>query len=155
MDFRNIVHEFRSPAGGVRLRVLDDIACSAEPGTFTAVIGPSGCGKSTLLQLMAGLLRPTAGSVLHGGQAVSGVNQRVGFVPQQAQLFPWKTLRENIELPLLLRGTAPAERASRVAEIIAAVGLTGFENHYPHQLRSEEHTSELQSLMRITSSVLC
>ncbi|MFC3674757.1 ABC transporter ATP-binding protein [Ferrovibrio xuzhouensis] len=134
MDFRNIVHEFRAPAGGGRLRVLDDISFSAEPGTFTAVIGPSGCGKSTLLQLMAGLLRPTAGSVLHGGQAVSGVNQRVGFVPQQAQLFPWKTLRENIELPLLLRGTAPAERASRVAEIIAAVGLAGFENHYPHQL---------------------
>jgi ABC-type nitrate/sulfonate/bicarbonate transport system ATPase subunit len=134
IEFRSIVHEFRAPAGGGRLRVLDDISFAAAPGSFTAVIGPSGCGKSTLLQLMAGLMRPTAGDVRHGGHAVSGVNQRVGFVPQQAQLFPWKTLRENIELPLLLRGTAPAERGARVAEIIAAVGLAGFENHYPHQL---------------------
>src|SRR3546814_13014235 len=111
MDFRNIVHEFRAPAGGGRLRVLDDISFSAEPGTFTAVIGPSGCGKSTLLQLMAGLLRPTAGSVLHGGQADSGVHHRVSFFPQPAQLSPLQTLRENNDIPPPLWGTAPSQPA--------------------------------------------
>ena len=116
------------------MRVLDNISLSVERGRFTAVVGPSGCGKSTLLHMAAGLLRPTSGRVLVEGTLVDGVNQQVGFVSQQAQLFPWKTLRENIELPLLLRGFDPAERRRRTEEAIETVGLEGFDDHYPHQL---------------------
>ena len=65
---------------------------------------------------------------------VNAVNREVGFVPQQAQLFPWKTLAENVELPLLLRGVAAAERRQRVAAALEAVGLTGFEHYFPNQL---------------------
>ncbi|MBV8766982.1 MAG: ABC transporter ATP-binding protein, partial [Hyphomicrobiales bacterium] len=107
---------------------------AVEQGRFTAIVGPSGCGKSTLLQLAAGLLAPTSGTVRQNGRAVEGLNRSVGLVPQQAKLLPWKTLAENIELPLLLSHVAPKDRQRRGREIIAAVGLEGFENYYPHQL---------------------
>ncbi|MGO8917254.1 MAG: ABC transporter ATP-binding protein [Stellaceae bacterium] len=134
LDFDRVVQDFRAPQGGDSRRVLDGISFRVAPGQFTAVVGPSGCGKSTLLHMAAGLLRPTGGVVRHNGTPVVAVNRSVGFVPQQAQLLPWKTLRENVELPLLLRRVAPVERGRRVEEIIAAVGLAGFEAHYPHQL---------------------
>ena len=110
--------DFPSPGGGAAVRVIDGIGFEVGNGKFVAVIGPSGCGKSTLLQMAAGLLMPTRGRVRHRGDARSTpVNREVGFVPQQAQLFPWKTLAENVELPLLLRGgyrarAPPARRSS-------------------------------------------
>jgi ABC-type nitrate/sulfonate/bicarbonate transport system ATPase subunit len=84
--------------------------------------------------MAAGLLAPTRGGVRHHGRSVSSVNTEVGFVPQQAQLFPWKTLSQNVELPLLLRGVAAAERRERVANALASVGLSGFEDYFPSQL---------------------
>src|SRR5712672_996803 len=110
LAFDGIGQDFPSPGQRSTIRVLDGISFEVSRGKFTAVIGPSGCGKSTLLQMAAGLLAPTRGLVRHRGKAVASVNRDVGFVPQQAQLFPWKTLSENVELPLLLRGVAPAER---------------------------------------------
>jgi NitT/TauT family transport system ATP-binding protein len=114
--------------------VLDDIGFTVPQGSFTAVIGPSGCGKSTLLQMAAGLLAPTSGQVLQQGRLIDGVNRAVGLVPQQPQLFPWKTLAGNVAFPLALRGVAAPERARRAAAAIAAVDLAGFEGHYPYQL---------------------
>ncbi|SFU97167.1 MULTISPECIES: ABC transporter ATP-binding protein [unclassified Methylobacterium] len=134
LTFADIRQEFFGPDLGSPTRVLDGISFDVGRGEFIAVIGPSGCGKSTLLQMAAGLLKPTAGTVRHRGRSVAGVNREVGFVPQQAQLFPWKTLSENVELPLLLRGVSPAERRTRVADALRAVGLEGFERHYPNQL---------------------
>jgi NitT/TauT family transport system ATP-binding protein len=134
LSFQAISHDFQDPAGTGPRRVLDDLSFAVRRGQFTAVVGPSGCGKSTLLRLAAGLLRPTVGRVVHGGAPVDRINRQVGFVPQQASLFPWKTLAENVELPLLLRRVHPAERRARVAEMLARVGLAGFEHHYPHQL---------------------
>jgi len=133
LSFNDIRQEFPAP-GGTGIRVIDGIDLDVGSGRFVAVIGPSGCGKSTLLQMAAGLLAPTRGTVRHRGHAIKGVNREVGFVPQQAQLFPWKTLAENVELPLLLRGIATAERRSRVASALEAVGLTGFEAYFPNQL---------------------
>jgi ABC-type nitrate/sulfonate/bicarbonate transport system ATPase subunit len=132
--FDGIGQDFAAPGRNVPLRVLDHISFGVDGGKFTAVIGPSGCGKSTLLQMAAGLLAPTRGLVRHRGRAVASVNRDVGFVPQQPQLFPWKTLSENVELPLLLRGVALAERRRRVAAALESVGLEGFEHHYPSQL---------------------
>jgi NitT/TauT family transport system ATP-binding protein len=134
LEFDRIVQDFPSPTRPAGLRVLDGISFAVKPGQFTAVVGPSGCGKSTLLHMAAGLLAPTQGDVRHGGASVRAINRQVGFVPQQAQLFPWKTLYQNVELPLLLRRVPAAERASRVRAAIEAVGLAGFGGHYPHQL---------------------
>ena len=102
--------------------MLDTISFDVQPGEFVAVIGPSGCGKSTLLQMAAGLLAPTAGEVSYQGHPVRGVNREIGFVPQQAQLFPWKTLEDNVAFPLALRGVPAAERRRRAMDAIAAVG---------------------------------
>lgn len=134
VQFLEVEQNFPNPVGGGTLRVLDGISFDVEPTRFTAVVGPSGCGKSTLLQMAAGLLQPSKGSVRHRGKQVVAVNREVGFVPQQALLFPWKTLYENIELPLILRGLPLQERHRKVNEAIAAVGLVGFEGHYAHQL---------------------
>jgi ABC-type nitrate/sulfonate/bicarbonate transport system ATPase subunit len=134
LSFDAIRQDFPAPGASSPIRVIDGISFEVERGQFVAVIGPSGCGKSTLLQMAAGLLMPTRGGVRHRGHAVSEVNREVGFVPQQAQLFPWKTLAENVELPLLLRGVAGAERKQRVASALEAVGLSGFEHYYPRQL---------------------
>ncbi len=126
LSFDAIRQDFPAPGASSPIRVIDRISFEVGRGQFVAVIGPSGCGKSTLLQMAAGLLMPTRGGVRHRGHAVSEVNREVGFVPQQAQLFPWKTLAENVELPLLLRGVAGAERKQRVA--------SGFEHYFPGQL---------------------
>ncbi len=134
LAFDAIVQDFPDPHGGARLRVLDGIGFDVPPGQFVSVIGPSGCGKSTLLQMAAGLLRPTAGEVRHLGRAVNSVNRAVGFVPQQAQLLPWKTLIDNVAFPLVLRGVAAAECRRRAEAAIAAVDLAGFEAHFPWQL---------------------
>jgi NitT/TauT family transport system ATP-binding protein len=133
LSFDEIRQDFPAP-GGTAIRVVDGINLEVGSGKFVAVIGPSGCGKSTLLQMAAGLLLPTGGVVRHRGRAIGTVNREVGFVPQQAQLFPWKTLAENVELPLLLRGVAAPERRQRVAAALDAVGLNGFEQYFPNQL---------------------
>jgi NitT/TauT family transport system ATP-binding protein len=134
LSFDAVRQDFPAPGASSPIRVIDGISFEVGRGQFVAVIGPSGCGKSTLLQMAAGLLMPTRGGVRHRGRRVSEVNREVGFVPQQAQLFPWKTLAENVELPLLLRGVAGAERRQRVASALEAVGLTGFEQYFPGQL---------------------
>jgi ABC-type nitrate/sulfonate/bicarbonate transport system ATPase subunit len=134
LSFDAIRQDFPAPGASAPIRVIDGISFEVGRGQFVAVIGPSGCGKSTLLQMAAGLLMPTRGGVRHRGRAISEVNREVGFVPQQAQLFPWKTLAENVELPLLLRGVAGAERKQRVASALEAVGLSGFEQYFPGQL---------------------
>lgn len=134
LDFRGICQLFPAPGGGPPLTVLDGISLTVRRGEFVAVIGPSGCGKSTLLQMAAGLLRPSSGEVSYRGLRVESVNQEIGFVPQQAQLFPWKTLIENVSFPLALRGVAPAEQRRRAEIAIASVDLAGFEQHYPYQL---------------------
>ena len=134
LAFHGIHHAFRGPAG--LTPVLDGVGFEVAPGRFVAVIGPSGCGKSTLLQMATGLLRPTAGSVTRDGAEIRGVSRAadIGVVPQQALLFPWKTLAENVGLKLDIQGVARAERDRRVAQALAEVGLDGFGAHYPRQL---------------------
>ena len=99
--------------------MIDRVDFAVDQGRFTAIVGPSGCGKSTLLQMAAGLLAPTSGTVRQNGRVIDSLNRSVGLVPQQAKLLPWKTLAENIELPLLLSHVARKERERRGREIIA------------------------------------
>jgi putative ABC transport system ATP-binding protein len=131
-------------SGGRELTVLNDISFTVEPGDFVAVVGPSGSGKTTLLGLLAGLDRPTSGTVhLDGadlttldGDALARLRGgKVGFVFQSFQLIPTLTARENVQVPLELRGEAAADRAT---ELLERVGLADRADHYPAQLSGGE-----------------
>ena len=101
---------------------------------FLMIVGPSGCGKSTLLHITSGLMKPTTGEVLLDGKPVTGPGPDKALVFQNFSLFPWKTVRENVEFGLRINGITKAERRGRVAKYIRLTGLEGFENHYPRQL---------------------
>ena len=105
-------------------------------GEFACLVGPSGSGKTTLLKCIAGLLDPTSGTVTLDGNPVTGPTRGLAVVFQEyaRSLFPWQTVEKNIELPLLTAGVPKAERASRVAEAIDAVGLSHAASSYPWQL---------------------
>ncbi len=121
--------------GSAALAALDDINLTvAGRHAFVSVIGPSGCGKSTLLKLLAGIESPTAGTITCRGRTLAGVNRDVAYVPQGRGLFPWMTLRANLEFPLRLAGVPAAERRRIARDWIARVHLDGFESAYPRQL---------------------
>jgi NitT/TauT family transport system ATP-binding protein len=119
---------------GEPLLALEDVTFAARPGEFISLVGPSGCGKSTVLNLLAGLLRPSAGQVTYEGRPVDGVNTEAGYITQDDNLLPWRSVQRNVEFGLELRGTPKGERRRRAREFIDLVGLGGFENHYPHEL---------------------
>lgn len=130
--FENINMTFRAKQKEVA--ALRDVSFEVGKHTFTTIVGPSGCGKSTLLSLCAGLKFPSSGRTFCDDRAVEAVNTDIGFVTQDSNLFPWMTLRENVEFPLRVRGVPARERRSRAQSQIEMVGLGGFEEHYPHQL---------------------
>lgn len=107
---------------------------SVRRGEFVAIIGPSGCGKSTLLNLVAGTLKPSSGQVLYRGMPVEGLNRDVGYITQKNYCLPWRTVAENVALPLEFRGWSRDRIKTQTREVLAQVGLTGFENAYPSQL---------------------
>ena len=113
---------------------ITDIDLAVPSGRFVAVVGPSGCGKSTLLTLVAGLLPPSSGAVTLNGEPVTRVRTDVGFIFQRDALLPWKTVHENVRLPLDFRGVAAADARERVATWLARVGLAKFADNYPHEL---------------------
>jgi NitT/TauT family transport system ATP-binding protein len=107
---------------------------SVEPASFVSIIGPSGCGKSTLLRIVAGLTEPTSGSVAINGHRVVRPTPSAGFVFQAPVLLPWRTVLGNVELYATLNGLDPAAFRERARNLIAMVGLSGFEEAYPYQL---------------------
>jgi putative ABC transport system ATP-binding protein len=124
---------------------LKDISFSLEPGGFVAILGPSGSGKTTLLGLLAGLDRPSSGTIHLDGQNIGELTedararlrvQKIGFVFQSFQLIPTLTAQENVQVPLELRGDPAAAASSR--ELLQRVGLSGREHHYPSQLSGGE-----------------
>lgn len=123
-------------AGSTAVHALAGIELLLAPGEFVALIGPSGCGKSTLLRVVADLEQPTAGTVLVGGKPArrARLDQDYGIAFQQAGLLEWRTVAENVELPLHVHGVAKTERRARAAELLALVGLAEFAGHRPAQL---------------------
>ncbi|HTC99677.1 MAG TPA: ABC transporter ATP-binding protein [Bradyrhizobium sp.] len=105
-----------------------------KPGEFVSIVGPSGCGKSTLLNAVAGFLKPTSGTVTVDGEAVNGPSAERGMVFQQYSLFPWKTVRENVEFGLKMRGMPRAQRERAARTLLGLAGLEAFEKHYPERL---------------------
>ncbi|MDX8480153.1 ABC transporter ATP-binding protein [Mesorhizobium sp. VK24D] len=113
---------------------VQDVNLAVADGEFLAIVGPTGCGKSTILNAIAGLLKPSSGTVAIEGQPVHGIQNDIGYLFQQDALLPWKTALENVELGPMFKGTGAAERREQSMKWLAKVGLKGFEHRYPHQL---------------------
>lgn len=133
IELRNVTKRFLSPTGKA-YTAIRDINMAVAPGEFVAVVGPTGCGKSTTLGLISGLERPSEGLVQVMGKPVQGTDPRIGYVFQADAVFPWKNVLSNVATGPLFRGQPKAETLDRARDWIARVGLSGFENHYPHQL---------------------
>jgi NitT/TauT family transport system ATP-binding protein len=132
VELRHIQHVFVRDKKS--LKVIEDINLVLGTGEFVSVVGPSGCGKSTLLRMISGLMKPTAGDVLVRGKPVEKVRTDVGYMFQTDALLPWRTVLDNVALPLRYRGVERRQREQMAREWIATVGLTGFDDAYPHQL---------------------
>lgn len=116
---------------------LVDVDLTIFPGEFISLLGPSGCGKSTLLKLIAGLAAPSSGVIdwpQSAYDAVGNPQPALGFVFQEPTLLPWRTVAENVHLPLLLAGVPKSDARNRVEEALDQVGLRGFSKSYPRQL---------------------
>jgi NitT/TauT family transport system ATP-binding protein len=120
--------------GKDRFTAVERINTSIQPGQFVCLLGPSGCGKSTLLGAVAGHIPLAAGSLGLDGEAITGPHPDRGLVFQHHTLFPWKKVVDNVAFGLKMQGVSPAERRDRARELLALVGLSGFENKYPIQL---------------------
>jgi NitT/TauT family transport system ATP-binding protein len=120
---------------GAPVRALERVSLSIEPRRVTAIIGPSGCGKSTLLQIVRGLLRPSSGQMRFVAPDSSAAPPpRMATVWQSFNLFPWRSVLDNVAFGLQVAGTPTAERRERAARALSRVDLTGFEDKYPKQL---------------------
>jgi NitT/TauT family transport system ATP-binding protein len=134
IDIRNLSLTYRtSDAPVVALSTID---LQIRAGEFVSFIGPSGCGKTTLMRVIANLVEPTEGAVTVNGMTPEQARLRraYGYVFQAPALYPWRTVRRNLTLPLEIMGMSRDERAARVAKYLALVGLQGFENKFPWQL---------------------
>ena len=133
LSVRNLTKSY--PSGNSdEYKVLDDISFDVHEGELLGILGPSGCGKTTLLKIIAGLLEPDQGQIFIDGEEVHMGHNRVGYIFQQESLFPWRTVRENIQFGLEIAKVDPLEMKTRVNEIIEIVGMEGFEDNYPHEI---------------------
>lgn len=121
-------------ARGELVEAVSHVDMHVKSGEFVSIIGPSGCGKSTLLNIVAGFVKPTSGSALLDGAAIRGPGSDRGVVFQQYSLFPWLTVRKNVEFGLKMKGTPASQRETQARTLLGLAGLLAFENHYPDQL---------------------
>jgi NitT/TauT family transport system ATP-binding protein len=128
LTLNNLTTVFPDENGG--LRALRDISFDVHPREFICVLGPSGSGKTTLLRVVAGLLQPTSGRVTFARQQ----QPRIGMVFQAANLMPWRTVIQNIMLPLEIHGTGEQSAREKAREMVDLVGLKGFEDSLPRDL---------------------
>jgi len=124
--------EFSGPRGVHR--AVEHASLEIEPGEFVCLLGPTGCGKSTLLNSLAGFVRPTSGSVQIDGEEVLHPGPKRGMVFQHHSLFPWKTVRRNVAFGPMMAGLDREQSEERARRFLDLVGLSAFENHYPHML---------------------
>ena len=122
LEFQNVSYQYPSED----FDIIDHLSFAVEPGSFHCIIGISGCGKSTIFRMTNGLLKPKAGTILVEGKSIVGRKHYCGYMPQKDLLFPWRTVGENVALPLEIQGELTrAERRDRAEAALADVGLAG------------------------------
>ena len=141
IELRDVTKSYKRDA--IEIPVLDRVSITVDSGDFMGLMGPSGSGKSTLLNLLAGIDRPTRGSITFGDTEISSLSERalatwrarhIGFIFQLYNLIPVLTAFENVELPLLLTNLTKAQRRDHVMTALGIVGLADRDRHYPRQL---------------------
>jgi NitT/TauT family transport system ATP-binding protein len=155
IELHDVTKRFRTPAGDI-YTALRDLELTVRAGEFVSIVGPTGCGKSTTLALISGLTPASSGEVLVQGKSVHGIGENLGYVFQADVLFPWKSVLGNVSSGLRFRGVPKKEARDRAREWIAKVGLSGFEDHYPHQLSGgmRKRTALAQSLITSPEIIL-
>ena len=118
------------------VHALEAINFTISSNEFVCLLGPSGCGKSTVLGMIAGLIKPTSGTLTIDGNSIEVARRehKIGLVFQDAVLLPWRTVAENVSLPLEVLNSPRAERAARISSVLQLVGLEGFDKRFPHEL---------------------
>ena len=133
LELRDTMLQYEKPDGGVQM-VLDHINLKIEQGERWAVIGPSGCGKSSMLHLLAGLQKPVSGDVLYQNQSLQKPHGEISVILQEYGLFPWKTVEQNVALPLVLQKKSKVEIKQRTAELLKQLQLEEHAKKFPAQL---------------------
>ncbi len=128
------LHKYYRPRKSEPTHALSDIDFQVRRGEFVSVVGPSGCGKTTLLKILAGLIPKSEGEVSIAGHAVTKPLPEVGMVFQAATLLPWRTILENVMVPVEIQRLDKAKHRAKAMELIEMVGLVGFEDKYPYEL---------------------
>src|SRR5438876_9776574 len=136
LEVKNVTKSYFE--NGKEFKVLDLVRFELAERDFVCVVGPSGCGKSTLLRIIVGLEPPTSGQVLFEGSPIRADNPQFAMVFQSFALFPWLTVTQLVELGLEAQGISPEDRHGRARKFIDAVGITGFENVVPRDLRRRQ-----------------
>lgn len=137
------------------MEVLKDVSLRVGKGEFVSILGPSGCGKSTLLKIIPGLIKADRGEIVLEGQSIADNITKVGYMPQKDLLAPWKTLVENIALPLVINGQSKKDAYQKVKDLLPDFGLEGFDNYYPQQLSGGmKQRAALMRTVLIGSTVL-
>ena len=132
LELNNVTVSY--PAAGGPLAALSGMDLSVGQGELVALVGPSGCGKTTVLNVLAGQVKPEAGSVRLAGEPVKGMLPSVGYISQADTLLPWRTVLDNVALAMELRGVDKRTRRDRARDLMARMGLAGFENSWPREL---------------------
>lgn len=132
VEMRHVSLTYHTPDG--ETGAIDDVSFRVEEGEFVSIVGPSGCGKTSLLSMIAGLIKPSAGTVLVNGAPVAGPTSAVGYMLQQDHLFQWRTVLDNCMLGLEVQGRRTAAGREKVLEMLADYGLADFAHRFPGQL---------------------
>ncbi|MBM6925380.1 ABC transporter ATP-binding protein [Pseudoflavonifractor phocaeensis] len=131
LEFQSVSYQYPSED----FDIIDRLSFQVEPGSFHCIVGVSGCGKSTIFRMTNGLLAPKGGEILVDGQPIGGRKRYCGYMPQKDLLFPWRTVGENVALPLeVAGGLSKGERRKKVEAALADVGLEGCFDKMPHEL---------------------
>lgn len=134
IEIKNLSVNFQQQRTNEKIEAIQDLNLSISSGKFICVLGPSGCGKTTLLNVLAGLQKPSLGSVTINSNPIETVNQQSAMVFQSSALLPWRTVLQNISYGLEIQKVTKKEQALRSHEMCQLVGLQGFEQSYPHEL---------------------
>ena len=131
LDFDRVSYQYP----GEDFDIIDQLSFSVEPGSFHCMLGVSGCGKSTIFRMTNGLLQPKKGTIYVNGQPISGQKQYCGYMPQKDLLFPWRSVGENLALPMeISRKLSKREQSERIDQALAEVGLAGCRDKRPDEL---------------------